>query len=119
MALLHRVRSRMQLTLSQKLSRGTDTVVAYLLDPKIEQLLVQELKTLPEDEEIDRILTAVRSELAGLPPTASRPVLLTSSRCRALVRAVVAMEFPRLLVVGHGELPLDTNVQPVARISAS
>ena len=81
----------MGLRLKQNLSRGADTVVAYLLDPKIEQLLAQELKTLPEDDEIDRILAAVRSELARLPPTASRPVLLTNSRCRPLVRAVVAM----------------------------
>jgi type III secretion protein V len=117
-ALLPRVRRRMQLALRQKLSRGTDTVVAYLLDPKIEELLTHELKTLPADEEIDRILSAVRTELTHLPPTASRPVILTNSRCRALVRAVVAMEFPRLLVAAHGELPLDTNVQPVARISA-
>ena len=31
--------------------------------------------------------------------------------------SLVALEFPRLSVIAHGELPRDTNVQPVARIA--
>jgi type III secretion protein V len=116
-ALVAFVRASAKHELRDKLARGTDTVVAYLFDQTVEHMLSQELRRLPGDEDIDRILGALRGELAYLPPTAQRPVLLTGHRSRTMLRKVVALEFPRLFVVAHGELPRDANVQPVARIA--
>jgi type III secretory pathway component EscV len=108
------VRAGMADAIAFKLARSTATVVVYLLDPQIERaLLKRDLDpTLP-----DRVLAAVRDEIAHLPRTAQKPAILTQPQTRAQVRELLRGEFPYVSVVAHDELPRSYNVQPVARIS--
>lgn len=108
------VRAGMADAIAFKLSRSTATVVVYLLDPQIERALLN-----PDlDPSLsDRVLAAVRDELAELPRTAQKPAILTQPQTRAQVRGLLRGEFPHVLVVAHGELPRSYNIQPVARIS--
>lgn len=108
------VRAGMADVIANKLSRGTGTVMAYVLDPQAERALLE-----PEPDRAlpERLLAATQDELSQLPPTAWVPSILTQPRIRARIRDMLRGEFPYLSVVGHGELPANCNVQPIARIS--
>lgn len=106
-------------------SRGTNTVVAYLLDPAIEHEVLSETREPraggepPTEDRADAILNAVRAELDWLEgeyPDALVPDILTSLAARRPLRQILADEFPRLSVFAHEELR-EVNVQPIARIS--
>jgi type III secretory pathway component EscV len=108
------VRSGMADAIAYRLSRGTGTVVVYLLDSQIEHAILQQDTdpALP-----DRLLAAVRDELAYLPRTALTPVIVTQAQTRARIRELLRGAFPYVSVVAYGELPLHYNIQPVARLS--
>jgi FHIPEP family len=119
------VRAGMARELGYKLARSTRTVVVYLFDGEIEKLLqamvagrCDRSKENRQDADLDRVAAAIRDELRHLPPTAAQlPILLTTAVVRPKLRALTALEFPRLSVTAYEDLPPDINVQPVARIS--
>jgi len=123
--LLAFVRRGLSHQLKHKYARATETVVAYLVDPKIEDIVRRwpsESNGFPaslNEDESSGILQAIRSELVQLPRTAQRPVLLTTSDVRERLHLAIRSQNPRLPVIAFDELPPDTNVQPVARISLS
>jgi type III secretory pathway component EscV len=107
------VRAGLADAIAHKVSRGTGTVVVYLLDPEIERAIAA---AEPDTELAERFSEAVRTEVAMLPRTALTPAVLTESSARARVRELLRHEFPYMTVLAHGELPAQYNVQPVARI---
>jgi len=119
------VRAGMKRQISGKYSRETNTIVTYLLDHEIEELLLRSGSVASdtrsssslEKEQQDKILEAIRRETSSLPPTAQLPLILTTSDVRAPLRKAIAQEFPRLFVVAYQELMPGLNVMPVARIS--
>jgi type III secretion protein V len=119
------LRAGMKRQIGNKLARGTNTLVAYLLDLQIERI-TQESQDFPagangemqlDDSLCEDILDAIRQEVAWLPLTATRPSILTSIAARPFLRQIVADEFPRIPVVAYQDLAPDLNIQPVARIS--
>lgn len=90
-----------------------DTCVVYLLNAALEDALVSQ-----ETEAEDRLLDALRSELAHLPAHVLRPAVLAPDRVRSRVSRAIRHEFPSLAVLGHSDLPLDSVIQPVARLGA-
>ncbi len=117
------VRTRMNRCISQKYTRGQNTIVVYLLDSEIERLLTngrmisaQAYPVRLEPRDRDRILAAVRAEIGSLPATAQKPVVLTTSSARPVFRDLIALEFPRVAVLCYHELSPDMNIQPIARI---
>lgn len=123
--LLSFVRAGMKNQIRQKYSRGASTVVVYLLAQEIEELLAEHLsfesgeiwRTRLGEDERDKIIEAIRAELAYLPPTVTRPIILTTDDVRASLREVIASEWPQIHVISYQDLPRNMNVQPVARIS--
>jgi len=115
------VRVGMKRSVANKFARGTQTLVVYLLDEKIEGLVLEYIS--PEGDlkeracnEDDAILDALKAELAYLPSTAQRPVILTMVNIRPHMLEIIASEFPHISVLCYEELPSDLNIQPVARI---
>ena len=118
------LRQGMKREISGKYSRRTDTIVVYLIDQAIEDLL--SARTLGEraatfdspsvEEQNVKILDAVRNEIRYLPPTAQIPCILTASDIRGKFRETIALEFPRIPVIGYDEIPPSLNIQPIARI---
>ena len=88
---------------------------SYPVDPEIERLTAA--PAAKAEEHADRILNALRKEMAYLPTTALVPIILTSMESRATLQRLVASEDPRMSVMAHEELPPGQNVQPVARIA--
>lgn len=70
-----------------------------------------ELDVTTREKFIDRIRDALAAK-----PVSCRPVLLTTSMLRPLVRQIVAGELPDLPVVADRELPPDINVTVIANI---
>ncbi|MEU5958604.1 FHIPEP family type III secretion protein [Streptomyces sp. NPDC047525] len=93
------------------------TVVAYLLDPEIEQALAERALPARSTGWEDALLEAFMQELSSLPRTAAWPVVLVGDRTRRPLRQLLRAVLPRLPVAGYGDLPATVNVQPVARIS--
>jgi hypothetical protein len=90
-------------------------VVAYLVDGSI----VEALDEPADGEEAghERVLAALRQELAQLPRTITPPVLLTTPSARLKVGRAIQDEFPRLAVLTYDELDPEISVQPIARIA--
>jgi type III secretion protein V len=113
------VRAGLRRQLRAKYSRRTETVVVYLLDPQIEKLAAATRGRGLDRREVDQVVGAVAAEMEFLPPTAQVPVLLTRRDLRPMIRELTACELPQLSVLSYDDLPPDTNIQPVARISLS
>ncbi|MBA3714888.1 MAG: type III secretion system export apparatus subunit SctV [Pyrinomonadaceae bacterium] len=118
------VRASMKRYISFRHTGGQDTLFVYLLDPEIEDVIrgaIRRTSTgsfLSLDPSIAHdILGALRREIAGLPPTAQNPVIITDMELRRFVRKMVELEFPTLAVLSYQELAPELNVQPVGRIS--
>jgi flagellar biosynthesis component FlhA len=119
--LLPFIRAGLADVIASKAARGTGTVVVYLLDPELEAAVADHgdgvVPTASDDFLAERLSAAVRAELFNLPATAQVPALLTQDELRGPLRALLCGEFPRMTVLGYGDLPSDYNIQPVARIS--
>ena len=108
------VRARLKYQIRHKYAQGTNTVSVYIFDPAIERLLVSE--SISEAQQ-DLIRSAIWSELASVPPTAVLPLLLTTSTARPRLLQIARPAFPRVNLVSYDDLPGDTTVEALARIS--
>jgi len=95
---------------------GGNTLVVYLMDPQIEERIRDMDKPL-EDEDHEKLLNAVSSEVESIPPTAQYPVILTTLEVRKKLRNLIKEKFPQVAVLSYQELSLDMNIQPIARIT--
>ncbi len=117
------VRTMMKNYISHKYTRGQSTLIVYLLDPTIEQRLLEHaaagaqasLANLSAAEK-EEILTAVADEITYMPAD-SQVSVLTTSEVRPVFHALIASRFPHLPVVAYQELSPWLNIQPIARIS--
>ena len=108
------VRSELKRYISHKYTRGQNTLVVRLLDPKLEERLAQPLPL--TQEEAQQLLISIRSEVN--PSAESQgPVLLTTSEIRARLLREIHVEFPTVAVLSYQELSPDMNIQPVGRLS--
>lgn len=117
------VRSGLAEQIAAKAARNTMTIVVYLLDPAIETAVRGLARATSGDSSrpllVERVHAAVAAELAYLPPTAQVPLVLTQDDVRRTLRTVLQPRFPRVGVLGYGDLPGHYNIQPVARVSWS
>jgi type III secretory pathway component EscV len=109
------VRARLRRYISNKYTRGSNTLVVYLMDHRSEELIANP-DGLDAGAEAS-IKSAIREEIDSLPATATTPVLLTSTEVRRRLHELVSPEFPHLAVLSYQELSPDINIQPIARIT--
>jgi len=110
--------------ISHRFARAENTVIAYLLEPKLEARLatgIQRTHGIPAhplpEEEAEAFRDAVWQQLGhGGHVPAGGQVILTTEGVRASVRRLLEPELPDLPVLSYGELRPDVNVQPLARI---
>jgi flagellar biosynthesis component FlhA len=110
--LLEYVRTRLKWQVKRKVAGDADAVVAYVIDPAIEALL----DSSTGDDAVDRVLSAMWAEIRMLPPSTVVPAVLTSSDVRPRLRRCIGGDLPAMAVIAEDELPISTNVQPVARV---
>lgn len=112
------MRAGLQRQISDKYARGASTLMVYLVDPELEDLIDKKNTDAASDEERqENIITALANELSNLPLTAQTPPILTAIAARTGLRDAIKLTFPRMDVLTYQELRPDLNIQPVGRIS--
>ncbi len=119
------VRAGLKSQISNKYARGTNTLVVYLIDVEIEQIVSKwNNEDLDGDgfdrsfsDEADKIIAAIRTEIKHLPPMAMAPAIWTTIEARPVLRRILQYELPRIPVIAGQETLPDLNIQPHARIS--
>lgn len=117
-------RAGLQREITHRLSRGTKTLIVFLLDPKIESLIESHRRftatssyvDLPPDQ-LRAILDAIREPMRALRDNVQVPQILTTVEIRSYVRRLVAPYMPELHVLSYSELMPDANIQPLDRIT--
>ena len=95
-----------------------NTVVAYMVDPALEERASRPEDSLPQDE-VESLRDAVWAHLQGLPPSDAGQVVVTTTRARAQIRALLTPEFPDLPVLARAELGPEVGIQHVGTISTA
>jgi type III secretion protein V len=116
------LRKQLASYLSNRYAWYENTLVAYILDPTIEDaapaLVADERGRLPRSTDaVEALRDAVWAELQYLAPTPAGQVILTTPDARPAIRELIAPELPELPVLSYSELRPDLNVQPLARIT--
>jgi type III secretion protein V len=118
------VRTELKRYISFKHTGGKNLLVAYLLDPEIEDIVAGAIQSTEtgnylamDPESTQEILKGVKRQVGNLPPSAQRPVILTGMNIRRYIKKIVELEFPSLVVLSFQELAPEVRVQPVARIT--
>jgi len=118
------VRAALQRQITHQLSRGTNRLVVFLLDPAIETMIRDAIRHSAtgsyvelEPARLKQIVDTIGETMATLPNGVQVPQILTLMEIRSCVRRLVATSMPWLHVVSYQELRPDTNIQPVGRIS--
>ena len=111
------VRASLKRYISHRYTRGSNSMVVYLLDQVLEQRLehAESLTTAERSE----LLSKVNSQVGALGRDASNPVVLTTTSVRRTVRNLLSPDFPFIDVLAYQELSADVNIQPLGRISLS
>jgi type III secretory pathway component EscV len=111
------LRGGLRRQITEKRARAHTTVVVYLLDEAIEQLVRSSDGRPLAEVDAERIHDAVRTELAFLPPNVTPPAILAWDDVCAQLRETLRPVFPRMFVLGYQDLEPEVNVQPIARLS--
>lgn len=118
------VRCELKRYITFKYTQGKGTLFVYLLDPQIEEIVLNSIQHTPsgnylslDPEVTHQILEAIKKEIGNLPPTAQKPVILTTMDIRRYFRRLVEIEFPELAVLSYQELTPEVTIQPLSRIS--
>ena len=101
--------------ISQKYTRGGNTLRVVLLDQKCEALLLQEGSLQPAAAA--PLMQALTGELGSLPSTAEIPLLLTKMEIRKKLKQLIWKELPQVQVLCYQDLSADLNIQPLGRVT--
>ncbi|MEM9552932.1 MAG: type III secretion system export apparatus subunit SctV [Acidobacteriota bacterium] len=122
-------RSNLKPYIGHRFSSGGSVLCAYLLDPQIEELLRDALRSSPgpsvmrldpdTQTELVRCFARVLGEPSAARGSGERPILLTQSDVRAHVRQLLSSHYPRVVVLSFQELPAELRVQPLNRVTPS
>jgi type III secretion protein V len=122
-ALAAQARATMKNYITHKYTRGSWSLPVYLLDPKIEQWIVEHQPFAFDAEmadevwdECELIRSAIREEVREIFLN-TRPALLTTVSVRQSLREIIAPVIPAIPALCYQELAPDLNIQPIARIS--
>lgn len=108
------IRVKSKRYLSNKLSKGNNTLLAYLLDPTVEdKFLKDELNEADKDD----IFYAINSELSHYHDPNNLPCILTMVEIRRKIQELIKLEFPGLEVLAYQELSPELNIQAISRIT--
>ena len=124
MYLTEYARAALQREIMARLTRGTNELTVFLLDPKLEVMIEKAIKHTPTgsyvdlaSEQLRSIIDAIDRAIAILPENAQRPAILTVMQIRAAVQRMVAPTMPLISVVSYQEMPSNINIQPLGRIA--
>jgi type III secretion protein V len=110
------VRMSLKKYISYKYTRGSGSLLVYLMDPQTEKRFADAGKPL-SDKEKESFIQAVEKEIDLRSAVAKSPTILTSIEVRRSIRNALKAKFSSLAVLSYQELSPETNIQPLARVS--
>lgn len=117
------VRLSLKRYISHKHSAGQNVLVAYLLEPSLEEVIRKAVRQTSagsflalEPATAKKIVEKIKERVGDVASRDRMPVLLTSMDVRRYVRKLIEIELPDLAVLSHQELSDDINIQPLGRI---
>ena len=117
------VRGSLKRQISFKYSSGQNMLPAYLLAPKVEELVRSAIRQtsagsyLALDPAASRkLVDNLKKAVGKLPASGARPVLLASMDIRRYLRKLIEADLYDLQVLSYQELVPEVNIQPLARV---
>ncbi|MFC1705344.1 FHIPEP family type III secretion protein, partial [Planctomycetota bacterium] len=118
------VRSDLKQQISFAFAKANRELAVYLLDPQIESSIRSAIQRTAQGsylaldpETARKIMGSARKSLGNLPPTASRPIILTAVDVRRYLKKLLELDLPHVVVLSYQEISPLLTVQPVGRIS--
>lgn len=110
------VRTQLRQQIPHKYTRGSRTLVVYLMDPEVENRIAANGTSPLSDAELAQLIEAVGREVGDADIYRQGAVILTPLNVRRALRQMLETAFPQVSVLSFQELPADMNIQPIARI---
>jgi type III secretory pathway component EscV len=110
------VRTSLKKYISYKYTRGSGTLLVYLMDPQTERRFADTSRPF-SDQEKEKFIQAVEGEVDLRSSVSQGPTILTSMEVRRAIRNALKTRFPNIAVLSYQELSPETNIQPLARVS--
>jgi type III secretion protein V len=121
--LTEHIRTSLKRQISYKCAGGQTTLPAYLLTPKVEEVVRNAVRQtsagsyLALDPAVARALVAnIKKAVGDLSQASQMPVLLTNMDIRRYIRKMIEQELFDLPVVSYQELSQEIHIHPLARI---
>lgn len=121
--LTEHIRTSLKRQISYKCAGGQTTLPAYLLTPKVEEVVRNAVRQtsagsyLALDPAVARTLVAnIKKAVGDLSQVSQMPVLLTNMDIRRYIRKMIEQELFDLPVVSYQELSQEIQIHPLARI---
>jgi hypothetical protein len=93
-------------------------ILAYSLDPRVEDLARQQSNGALDDDFLETFRDAVWSRFSGLTPGAAH-VIITTTEARHPIRELLAPEFPDLPILAYAELSPDVELHVLGEVRPS
>ena len=110
------VRMSLKKYISHKYTRGSSTLLVYLMDPESEKRFADTSRPLSDEEKVS-FMDAVEIEVGSRTAISESATILTSMEVRRAIRNALKERFFNIAVISYQELAPETNIQPLARIS--
>jgi len=118
------VRVALKRYISYKYSGGQNVLVAYLLEPHVEETIRKSIRQTSsgsflamDPSAAKRFVDEVKQEVGDGLNAPKPPVLLASMDVRRYTRKLLEADLPDLPVLSHQELTEEISVQPLGRVS--
>jgi flagellar biosynthesis component FlhA len=113
------VRKQLAPYIWRKYAGDADAVDVYRLDDELDERLGRLADDPLSDDELERLRDRVWRLEADGKRSGQKRLVMTTTRSRPLVRAILAPELPAVPVVTHAELGFDVKPRPVGLLSTS
>lgn len=120
------VRVSLKRFVSYKFSGGRNVLVAYLLEPSVEELLRKSIRQTSagsflalDPESAKKLLDEIKRQMGAIDQASADrpPVILCSMDVRRYLRKLIELDLPNVPVLSHQELTEEINIQPLGRIA--
>jgi len=118
------VRSNLARYICYKYSSGNNTLPAYMLDQKVEEMIRNGIRQTSagsylalEPEVTQNLLDKIKFTIGELEKMPNKPVMIVSMDIRRYVRKLIENDYYSLPVLSFQELTPQINIQPLGRVT--
>jgi flagellar biosynthesis protein FlhA len=119
------VRVALSKAIAEKYEDEPGRLSALTFDPKLEQMISDGLTSSAKEGTefalpsvvVSSVIERARNLSQNMLGKGFQPIIVTAPGVRSFLRKLMEAELPNLIVLSTGELPADTTIQPMGRVS--